>query len=145
MTITTNHWLASLGLLLNRVSLGMYFAVAGYGKLFEMGSEAWLEHFFSVQPAWLPDWFTKTYGHALPYVEIVAGAILVLGLLGRVASAIMALLLISFIIAVTDIFPKGFPFQPNIILLTLALLLTMLGPGGWSIDRVIFRKRRQAL
>jgi len=132
------HKLLNLVLFLNRCCLGLYFLLAGIAKL-RLGVGAFYKgSFSSLRPVWLPDWFALPYGHALPFVEVLVGAALVLGLYGRAAAALAALALASFTIALYEngaFIPKsGGPFHYNVIFLTLALLLAVMGPGSLSVD-----------
>jgi len=77
-----------------RIGLGVVFIVSGSGKLPE--GAAFVDQ---VQEAnVLPRALASAYGHALPYVEIVIGALLILGLLTRFAAVIGGLSALSFII-----------------------------------------------
>ena len=83
MTMATRSHTVNLALLANRLSLGVYFAIAGYGKVFKMGMDEWMQVFGKSTPSWLPTWFATPYGYALPFVEMLVGAVLILGLYGR--------------------------------------------------------------
>lgn len=136
---------ASLALLLNRLSLGAYFLLAGYSKVFKVGVEEFYEGpFQSLKPEWLPEWFAYPFGYALPFTEMLFGALLVIGLLTRVSAMVLFLLLVGITIALAEngVFlynPPQVPgpFHTNVILGTLALALVFLGPGGLSLDRII--------
>lgn len=132
------HKLLNLVLLLNRCSLGLYFFLAGMAKLGRGVGKFYKEGFAPMKPIWLPDWFALPYGHALPFVEVLLGAALVLGLYGRAAAALASLALASFTIAIYEaglfIPERGGPFHYNVIFLTLAMLLAVLGPGSLSVD-----------
>ena len=131
----THHSLAfDIALLANRLSLGLYFAKAGYGKVFGHGMDKWMEIFRSNQPPWLPGWFAVSYGYALPFVEMLVGLLLVLGMFSRKTAAVMSLMLVSFIIGASGLGHEHLPFHPNVLLLTLALLLAVTGAGRLSVD-----------
>lgn len=132
----TTGWPLDVGLLLARVALGAYFLLAGIGK-FQMGHEAWIQAYTHMKPAWLPQWFAMVHGAMLPYLEVTVGAGMVVGLLARVAGGGMTLMLISFTI-VTGLLHPQLPFHPNGILLPLAFLLTVTGPGRVSLDTLVF-------
>lgn len=141
--------LLHLMLLVNRVALGLYFMFAGLGKVQGeisggLGSFYRGKGFQGLQPDWLPRYFAQPFGYAMPWVELVLGALLVVGLLGRVSAGLIALLLLSFLIAMflaESLFKfqsaaadlPG-PFHTNLILLALALLLTVTGSGRYSLD-----------
>ena len=77
-----------------RIGLGVVFIVSGAGKLPELAAFV-----NQVEEAdILPHALATAYGTALPYVEIVIGALLILGLLSRFAAGIGGLAALSFII-----------------------------------------------
>lgn len=130
--------LITLALFLSRCALGLYFLLAGIGKI-RSGVEVFYKGDFTrMKPIWLPDWFAMPYGHALPFVEVLVGAALILGFYGRAAAAVATLALVSFTIALYQagaFFPeKGGPFHANVIFLALAFLLAVTGPGTFSVD-----------
>ena len=129
-------------ILLSRIALGLFFLLAGVGKIIGGVGEFVQGPFAGLQPGWLPDVIAMPYGYALPFVETTVGALLVLGLFGRVAAGVCALLLISFLLVI-GITHKALPFQPNVIFLSLALLLTGVGPWRLSVDAILYRKRRR--
>jgi uncharacterized membrane protein YphA (DoxX/SURF4 family) len=77
-----------------RVCLGAVFLMSGISKMSERAEFVELVKEANV----LPHALSTVYGTALPYVEIVIGALLVLGLFSRFAAAIGGLSSISFII-----------------------------------------------
>ena len=77
-----------------RIGLGVVFIISGAGKLPELA--AFIEHVEDANI--LPHALAQVYGTALPYVEIVIGALLILGLLSRFAAGIGGLAVLSFII-----------------------------------------------
>jgi len=77
-----------------RIGLGVVFIVSGASKLPELA--LFVEQVEEANV--LPHALASAYGHALPFVEIVIGALLILGLLTRFAAAIGGLSAISFIV-----------------------------------------------
>jgi uncharacterized membrane protein YphA (DoxX/SURF4 family) len=55
----------------------------------------------------LPIGTTTFVGHLLPVVEVVLGAILVLGLLTRFAGVVSALLLVGFVVGIISVWSRG--------------------------------------
>ena len=96
-----------------------------------------------LSPEWLPESLARFYGYALPWVEIVVGLFLIIGLLTRLVAGIGALVLISILVAVGLNWwpPQDLPFDARVVFIPLALLLFSVGSGAISIDRVLFRKR----
>lgn len=133
MPAKTGRYL-DLVLLLNRLSLGAYFALAGWGK-FRGGlfSFATSDAFTKARPPWLPPLPHALYGYGLPFVEIAVGVLLLLGLYARTAATLMALILASIMIALGVAARAGGPFEKNVVFFTLALLLVVLGPGRYAV------------
>jgi len=77
-----------------RIALGVIFIISGTGKLTE--GAAFVDQVEEANI--LPHALARAYGTALPYVEIVIGALLILGLLSRFAAGIGGLAALSFII-----------------------------------------------
>ena len=130
----------SLGLLLARLPMGAFFLIAGYQKVFKIGVENFVA--FASQspriPHWAPPGALHTYLHAVPYLEMSVGALLVLGLLARLGGLVGAVMVSSFIIGATGIYAEGLPFTPNFIYLGLLLLFVFAGPGMISLDGLMF-------
>lgn len=129
----------SLGLLLVRIPLGLFFFLAGYGKIaggVDKFAAAMIEHV----PSHMPSWFGNVYLHALPFVELLSGAMIVLGAFTRVAAVIESLLLISFMMAMGIKAPSG-PFHYNFVYLGITLMIALIGPGAWSIDQPLFCRK----
>lgn len=129
--------LMDLVLLLNRLAVGMYFLLAGVAKVRTGVAEFYREGFLKMKPDWLPVWFAAPYGYALPFLETVVGALLVLGVLGRWPAGVMSLMLASFMVAQYEkglFFSGPGPYHTNVVFLTLALLLIMTGHGAISLD-----------
>lgn len=145
-------WLTDLSLMLVRGTVGLYLCLAGIAKVrgeLENGLGSFFNGpFTAMQPSWLPSWFSAPYGYALPWAEVVVGALLALGLLSRVMAAGTFLMLLSFTIALAmmhgiDAQPDGppGPFSANYIQVSAAFLLIWSGPGRWSLDRFVLGKR----
>lgn len=120
-------------LLLNRLALGAYFALAGWGKV-KSGpfSFATSDFFVKARPPWLPPLAHQLYGYGLPYVEIATGVLLILGLYARTAAALQAAILASIMVALGVTGGSG-PFDKNVVFFGLALLLAVLGPGRFAV------------
>jgi len=123
-------------LLLARVPIGVYFLLAGYAKI-AGGVSVFVEKATPTIPHFLSPTFGKMYLQSLPFVEMIVGVAMVVGFYTRVSATFMALMLISFTIAVTGVgFKAGEPPQidKNLIFLGLALLLMNMGGGKIAID-----------
>jgi uncharacterized membrane protein YphA (DoxX/SURF4 family) len=122
-----------------RVPFGLFFFLAGYGKIAN-GVDKFADQMIGHVPSYMPAWFGNAYLHALPFVELLTGAMIVLGAFTRVAAVLQTLLLISFMIAMGIKAPSG-PFHYNFIFLGIALMLAFAGPGAWSIDQPLFCRK----
>jgi uncharacterized membrane protein YphA (DoxX/SURF4 family) len=87
-----------------RIALGVIFIISGTGKLSE--GAAFIDEVEEANV--LPHALARAYGTALPYVEIVIGALLILGLLTRFAAVIGGLSGLSFIIGNSTRLYRGF-------------------------------------
>ena len=86
----------SWALLFARLVLGLIFFMAGLWKVFQLGP---LQHarkyFLPFADTFLPIWSLWAVGVAIPFIELVAGALVILGL--RTREALVAL---GFVLAV---------------------------------------------
>lgn len=130
----------SLMLLLNRISLGVLFILAGVRKLLPTAEANIVDKMngfasSTASQAPLPEFLGKAYGYALPWAEIVCGAMLLIGYFSRIGAALIGLMLLSFIIAMgPDWWPESGPaYSKNFILLTLCCLLAVAGSGKFAL------------
>jgi uncharacterized membrane protein YphA (DoxX/SURF4 family) len=147
MPAPVTHPLFHLALLLNRLAIGVYLAWGGVGKI-TGGVSAFVENaYMGLVPDWLPDWFAQPYGHAIPYLEVALGVLLVIGLLGRTAAALALVMIGSFTYALAVNGPGllehgSGPYSPNLVYLSLLVTLAVAGPGRFAVDAIIAQKRR---
>ena len=130
-----------LGLLLLRLPIGVLFAFGGKMKIFTMGVGKFVEEATKFVPSYLPPPVGKAYLYAVPFAELLVGICLMLGVFTRFISLITALMLLSFMMAVTgwkD--PQGGPFNASVAYFCVALALMFLGPGRISVDAVLPRR-----
>lgn len=72
-------------ILFARLVLGLIFGMAGWGKIFKMGAAAHAHRYF-VDPyasSWIPTWLLWALGVTIPFVELIAGWLIVTGLFVR--------------------------------------------------------------
>jgi uncharacterized membrane protein YphA (DoxX/SURF4 family) len=134
---------ADIGLLLLRLPIGVLFVFAGHMKVFKFGVGNFVAGSLKHIPGYLPQWAGKAYLYAVPWAELLVGICLLLGLATRLIGLITALMLLSFMMAVTgwkD--PQGGPFNSSVAYFAVALALMLLGPGRISIDHFISSRRR---
>ncbi|MBX7144695.1 MAG: DoxX family protein [Oligoflexia bacterium] len=122
------------GPFLIRMTLGLYFMLAGYAKLDNI--PGFIKEVESFQI--LPPHLATLYGILLPYMEILGGTLLVIGIWTTLAAFVISLMLLSFVMAF-GVFPKGgYLFNKDVLLLAASISLLYSGAGAMSIDR--FRK-----
>lgn len=114
----------------------------------------------------LPEGIVPTVGHALPAIELVIGAALVLGVLTRFCAVISALLFVAFIIGIASAWARGlqidcgcfggggldteatakYPWEiaRDVGLLGLSLWLVRWPRTRWAMDNLLFRPNRKA-
>jgi uncharacterized membrane protein YphA (DoxX/SURF4 family) len=132
-------------LMINRVALGMFFAISGYHKLFNASRHATLLRTIredGVHGLALMQWL-------LPGAEFAGGTALIVGLLSVLAA--FGLFVICFGALVLDAFKRVRAWQPldradwlgDLLyvpetLYCVGLTVVMLGgPGSWSVDAII--------
>lgn len=117
-----------------RVTLGAYFVLAGFAKLEDLPSFIAEVQGFNM----LPSHLATLFAILLPYLEIIAGALLVLGMWTTLAAMITSMLLAAFVWAF-GLFPnRPDLFNKDLILLAASVSVLYSGAGAFSIDR--FRK-----
>ncbi len=82
-------------ILFARLVLGLIFGMAGWGKVFQLGAAQHAHRFF-VDPyagTWMPAWLLWALGLSIPYMELIAGWLLVGGLLVRPSMVCLGLIL----------------------------------------------------
>lgn len=136
-----NTLFLNLSILLCRVLLGAYMLMAGLSKIRGGVADFVAGGYAKNTPAWLPSFIATPYGYAIPWIELVGGALIVLGLFHRGANLVTAAVLLSIAIALNFQGPSG-PFHHSVIMFGLAVLLAAVGPGPWSIDALWGKKKR---
>jgi uncharacterized membrane protein YphA (DoxX/SURF4 family) len=89
--------------LLARLVTGGVWIVAGALKLPDPSESVRAVRAYDL----LPEAVVPTVGHALPVLEVVIGALLVVGLLTRAAAVVSSLLFVAFIIGISAAWARG--------------------------------------
>jgi uncharacterized membrane protein YphA (DoxX/SURF4 family) len=132
-------------ILFARLVLGLIFFMAGVMKVFQLGP---LNHarkyFLPFADTFLPVWSLWAMGVAIPFVELIAGAMVILGL--RVREALVAL---GFVLAVVTfghlLHEPLYEFHTHVIPRLALLLFVLLLPRAddrFSIDYLLTTWRR---
>ncbi|HYO08811.1 MAG TPA: DoxX family protein [Tepidisphaeraceae bacterium] len=130
-----------LGLLLLRLPLGVLFLMAGWRKV-SGGVGNFVSMASGAVPSWMPESAGRAYLYAVPWAELIVGAMLIAGFLTHFTALITTLMLVSFIVAATGVTdPNGAPFNPNVGYACLALAIMLLGAGRISVDRFVPGRR----
>ncbi len=129
-------------LLLSRLTLGGYILSAGWEKVvaeLSNGPGTFITiDGFQNRAAILPPAFAAPFGYAWPWLEVIFGFLLMIGLFGRVPATVNATMLgmISFLLLFTG---ELFPRHHASVFCATALMLVVLGPGRYSLDSLIRR------
>jgi uncharacterized membrane protein YphA (DoxX/SURF4 family) len=89
--------------LVARLIVGLTFLVAGWDKFQDPAETVRDTRNFQL----LPEAVVPTFGHLLPIVEMVLGLCLLLGLLTRPSGAVLAVLLVAFIVGISSAWARG--------------------------------------
>jgi putative oxidoreductase len=131
-----------LGILLARLVVGVLFFITGYGKLFRADAAARMLQ--TIQEARIP--FPRFTAVAVSAVELVGGALLVLGALTPLASLMLAADMVVAIVTVNGRHLRStsasdwlgkFLYLPPVLYVVLLLWLFFSGPGWLSVDHAV--------
>jgi uncharacterized membrane protein YphA (DoxX/SURF4 family) len=129
-------------LLFARLVLGLIFFMAGAWKVFQLGP---LEHarkyFLPYADTFLPRWSLWTVGVIIPFVELLAGALVILGL--RTREALVALGFVLAVVTFGHLLKEPlYEFHTHVIPRLALLLFILLLPRAddrFSIDNLLRR------
>ncbi|MEX2466975.1 MAG: DoxX family membrane protein [Gemmatimonadota bacterium] len=130
----------------SRAILGTLFLVPGWHKVVEMGALTHARRLFveGFAEHWIPTWLLWLLGTVIPFIELMGGLLLVLGLWTRKAAVALGFVLVlvtyghllqePFFVVTGHILPR--------LLLVLLILVMPRGVDRWSTDRFV-RERRE--
>ena len=115
----------SWALLFARLTLGFIFFMAGWYKVFQLTPTGHVQKWFlPYQDTFLPAWSLWAVGLAIPFIELLAGLLLLLGF--RVDAALISLGMVLVIVAFGHLLKAPlYPFHEHVFP-RLALLLFVL-------------------
>jgi uncharacterized membrane protein YphA (DoxX/SURF4 family) len=127
-------------LLFARLVLGLIFFMAGVGKIFQLGLvEHAQKYFLPFSDTFLPVWSLWLVGVTIPLIELVAGALLILGF--RIRDALIALGFVLVIVTFGHLLREPlFNFSGHVIPRLALLLFLLWSPrelDRFSLDRVL--------
>lgn len=131
-------------LLFARLVLGLIFFMAGFWKVFQLGP---LQHarkyFLPFADTFLPVWSLWAVGVTIPLVELIAGALVILGL--RVREALIALGFVLAIVTFGHLLKEPlYEFHTHVIPRLALLLFVLMLPredDRFSIDHFLTRRK----
>ena len=134
----------SWALLFARLVLGLIFFMAGLYKVFDLGP---LEHarkyFLPYSDTFLPVWSLWATGVVIPFIELIAGALVILGL--RTREALVALGFVLAIVTFGHLLKEPlYEFHTHVIPRLALLLFVLLLPredDRFSIDYFLGRRK----
>ncbi len=131
---------ASAGLLILRFGVGIVMTVHGFQKIFQLGVGQLAEMWTGMVP------LAQIAAPIVSIVEFAGGIALILGVLTRVAAALLAMDMLGaiFIVHLPNGFyvPDGYEF--TLALFTAMACLTLTGAGAYSVDALMGGRRAEA-
>src|ERR1700694_730057 len=136
----------SWALLFARLVLGLIFFMAGAWKVFQLGP---LQHarkyFLPFADTFLPVWSLWFVGVIIPFIELIAGALVILGL--RTREALVSLGFVLAIVTFGHLLKEPlYEFHTHVIPRLALLLFVLVLPredDRFSVDYVLQRKSKQ--
>ena len=128
-----------------RWMLGLIFLMAGWFKVFEMGAVQHAQTLFveGYQDSWIPEWLLWATGFVIPFIELLAGALLLVGWRVREVLVVLGglLLLVTyghllkepFYDITTHIFPR--------VVFLLVLFVLPREADRWTLDAFLLRRK----
>jgi uncharacterized membrane protein YphA (DoxX/SURF4 family) len=119
-------------ILFARAVVGLIFFMAGFWKVFQLGPAGHVRRYFlPFQDTFLPVWSLWAVGFAIPFVELIAGAMVIVGFQTRVA--LMALGFVLVIVTFGHLLHEPlYAFHEHVIPRLALVLLLLLLPKDWD-------------
>jgi uncharacterized membrane protein YphA (DoxX/SURF4 family) len=136
----------SWAVLFARLVLGLIFFMAGVFKVFQLGS---LEHarkyFLPYADSFLPAWSLWATGVTIPFIELIAGALVILGL--RTREALVGLGFVLAIVTFGHLLKEPlYEFHTHVIPRLALLLFILVLPrehDRFSVDYLLTKRRQK--
>ena len=138
---TSRGW----ALLFARLILGLIFFMAGVYKVFQLTPAGHVRKWFlPYQDSFLPTWSLWAVGLAIPFIELLAGAMLLAGL--RVQAALLALGAVLVVVTFGHLLGEPlYPFHEHVIPRLGLLLFLLVMPrreDRFTLDEVLLSRAR---
>jgi uncharacterized membrane protein YphA (DoxX/SURF4 family) len=135
----------SWALLFARLVLGLIFFMAGEWKVFELGPVGHARKWFlPYSDTFLPVWSLWAMGVVIPFVELIAGALVIIGL--RTRAALVALGFVLAVVTFGHLLKEPlYEFHTHVIPRLALLLFILLLPreeDRFSVDYLLARRGR---
>ena len=135
----------SWAFLFARLVLGLIFLMAGVWKIFQLGP---LQHarkyFLPFADTFLPVWSLWAAGVVIPFVELIAGALMILGL--RTREALIALGVVLVVVTFGHLLHEPlYEFHTHVIPRLALVLFVLVLPredDRFSVDYLLMKRRR---
>ena len=136
--------LKSWAIFFAREVLGLIFFMAGVYKVFQLGPLGHArKYFLPYSDTFLPVWSLWATGAVIPFVELIAGALLIIGL--RIREALIALGFVLVGVTFGHLLKAPlYPFHEHVIPRLALLLFVLLLPSDadrFSLDHLIARRK----
>jgi uncharacterized membrane protein YphA (DoxX/SURF4 family) len=140
-TLSNRAW----AMLFARGVLGLIFFMAGVYKVFRLGPVGHVQRFFlPYQDTFLPTWSLWVVGAAIPFVELIGGALLIVG--WRTRAALVGLGAVLVVVTFGHLLKEPlYPFHEHVIPRLALLLFLLVMPDSadeLSLDHLL-RTRRE--
>ena len=131
----------------SRQILGLIFFMAGWWKCFDLGPMAHAEGMFieSFADSWIPEWLLWATGTSIPVIELICGALLIIGLFRKPAliGLGIVLILVTYGHLLQDaLFNTTNHIFPRTVLL-IAIFAIPEDKDIWSLDHFIFKRTKK--
>lgn len=127
---------ASFGLLLIRLTLGGIFLVAGAAKILHL--EEFIKNVQSMGV--MPENVAFVFGFILPFVEVLFGALYIIGFFTPITSFVLSVMLAGFLLTLKN--DAEIPFTYNWVFLACTLCTMFSGAGLISFDALLDKKKK---
>ena len=142
-SLQRSHPNVAWGLLFARAVLGLIFFMAGVYKVFQLTPAGHVRRFFlPYEDTFLPVWSLWLVGYTIPFVELLGGALVLIG--WRTREALLALGVVLVIVTFGHLLKEPlYPFHEHVIpRLALLLFVLVMPPDSdrFSVDHLLRRR-----